>query len=1081
MTFLKTRLVFGSILLFGFSLFFFTFNNVFAACDPPHDYSSCNYTEVNPDYLIILELIEQYSPTDLQLQDFYHPVDGLAPQLTGLIKNSPYPAISNIYWLSGHQRPAFADLPSNYVPVTGFTISPGQQVMVPPSGYDISGGYTAMIVHLDDNSIVLKYTSSDNIVDGYTIYLEGINPSPELKGLYNQAIATGRSHLVAVDAFQALGTAYGEEIIVAIRDKGTFWDPRWKQDWWDKIYEPGQPLPPELIDLLNLPPPLVPVPTPSNQCSAGGSIPSSGTFRPYPCKNCTLNVPQETRTCADPFSVNAKTEWTCGSLERCGDGIWLKYASYGTNFSLDTRDTDVPFAGYHKMVTDKKDNSLNLHYYLADYIGGTALYDEEPYNPLKPKQVTKMINEAGVFRKLAPLEVQDKLRADMILSGHNYEITNGKIIKQMMDWWPEYPLPPKPYPAGHFPPLKSNPLYLPLYSAWLTTEWGRLWQRIPLFTREDSPGKITLTIEHYPGELYSANEAGKNKSPYSAEFPMAFPHLARLHDSSQVLQQMLVPRTHDNKQTTENKPENLAGKILLAQAKTNSQFPLLAQGDTPEEGNPPVSFELVIVGDLESIGGGNYKIPYEVKVHSNRPDRGMHARIYINDQDIFGGYKVIDQSWGPFVITGEWLPPLTVKEGESIDLSLFAQIDDAGELLDPQAAENCILTVSGGKITSNCQVGYVPPSSPTDPGCRNQSNLDPACSGNSPREDNKPNDPACCNADVRVDVNDYRVIGYKSDEAYQKACIDCEPDETPAECSERHAKIHEEIMSRKVQVDLKIPYLENIWEDTAEDKWGIFNIFRPADWPAFPDYDALSRIRYTQESPQSPQQWIEWAQKPVWLSPSEGNLYFPYLGGIQQSKKCIAEHFLLPPELQSEVNYCQFWDEYLKNQPTFDPSIPTALDPADQLDLMNCQNKDFEISSEAKQSAIATADNSWPNNLLEERWDYVSSQSKNHGWNPACVIALWIEESGGSDFTTTGAKYSLGCEAATSPDPSTNLDQSLVCFFSRQDHPYYKDLVPGSREWWLVYAEGPNNNGVFDGPQANFPKNLFSWYKRLIQ
>jgi len=812
------------------------------------------------------------------------------------------------------------------------------------------------------------------------------------------------------------------------------------------------------------------LPTPSNQCSAGGSIPSSGTFRPYPCANCSLMVPQGTKACADPFSVNARTQWTCGSLERCGDGTWLKYGSYGTNFTLDTRDTDVPFAGYNKVVTDQEENSLNLHYYLADYIGGTALYDGKPYNPLKPKQVTKMINEAGVFRKLAPLEVQDKLRADMILSGHNYEVTNGKTIKQMMDWWPEYPFPPKPYPAGRFPPLKSNPLYLPLYSAWLTTEWGRLWQRIPLFTREDSPGKITLSIEHDPGELSSANQFGQNKSYYSAEFPMAFPHLARLHDSSQTLQQMLVPKTHDNgtaavpspeKQITENKSENLAGKVLLAQAKIGEknitgdsvdesdqtyQPPvLLAQGD--EEDSPPPELPIVVIpslipGDSPGTYGWQYQIYQdesfpnysaydladfaytilvngEVVGHGDRQP-GCIAGFGCHIQSYYGG---VDAPYFPLQPG-----PVTVELQISDGVFTCTESDENCTAYNPNRSYQTACTINDdGSFT--CEGVALPsPPSPLDPGCSNQSNLDPACSGNSPREDNKPNDPICCNADVKVDVIDYRVIGYDSDEAYQKACVECDLTvDTQAECDERYARIHEVVMTRKVQVDLKIPYLENIWEDTAEDDWGVFNIFRPADWPAFPDYDALSRIRYTQESPQGVPQWIEWAKAPVWLSPSEGNLYFPYLGGIQQTKKCIAEHFLLPPELQSEVNYCQFWEEYLQSQPTYDPSIPPALDPSLFGNKPNT-NPDLEAmlaAAEADSGVIAALIKGI---LAIEGASYITNPLSNDCQMSACGAVGPLQITAGDEFvncdSSKGAICTNHCENGQIKESSQGMFNS---------------------------------------------------------
>ncbi len=76
---------------------------------------------------------------------------------------------------------------------------------------------------------------------------------------------------------------------------------------------------------------------------------------------------------------------------------------------------------------------------------------------------------------------------------------------------------------------------------WLETDWGKLWTYIPLFTREDSPGLVRMTVEHKPGELMPNGAVGRNAGKYSAEFPMAFPHLGGLYEASLNLNQLLMP------------------------------------------------------------------------------------------------------------------------------------------------------------------------------------------------------------------------------------------------------------------------------------------------------------------------------------------------------------------------------------------------------------------------------------------------------------------------------------------------------------------------------------------------------------
>jgi hypothetical protein len=55
---------------------------------------------------------------------------------------------------------------------------------------------------------------------------------PNLLALYRQADAAGRASLPALRNGQPLGTASGGQVLVAIRDCGSFLDPRSRKDWW---------------------------------------------------------------------------------------------------------------------------------------------------------------------------------------------------------------------------------------------------------------------------------------------------------------------------------------------------------------------------------------------------------------------------------------------------------------------------------------------------------------------------------------------------------------------------------------------------------------------------------------------------------------------------------------------------------------------------------------------------------------------------------------------------------------------------------------------------------------------------------
>ena len=67
---------------------------------------------------------------------------------------------------------------------------------------------------------------------GYTLHIEGLQVEPRLLALYRACDAAGRGHLPALRTEQAFGRARDSFVSVAIRDSGTFLDPRSRKDWW---------------------------------------------------------------------------------------------------------------------------------------------------------------------------------------------------------------------------------------------------------------------------------------------------------------------------------------------------------------------------------------------------------------------------------------------------------------------------------------------------------------------------------------------------------------------------------------------------------------------------------------------------------------------------------------------------------------------------------------------------------------------------------------------------------------------------------------------------------------------------------
>jgi hypothetical protein len=118
------------------------------------------------------------------------------------------------------------------VTLAGMATAAGEVVQAPKSGYNIGGGHTAIVLYAARNTITLKYTIEDNVVKGYTVHLSGICVEPGLQSLYDQCNAAGRQELPALKSRQPLGRALGSEIQAAIRDTGSWMDPRSRKDWW---------------------------------------------------------------------------------------------------------------------------------------------------------------------------------------------------------------------------------------------------------------------------------------------------------------------------------------------------------------------------------------------------------------------------------------------------------------------------------------------------------------------------------------------------------------------------------------------------------------------------------------------------------------------------------------------------------------------------------------------------------------------------------------------------------------------------------------------------------------------------------
>ena len=116
--------------------------------------------------------------------------------------------------------------------LAGMTTLADEVIRTPFSGYDIGGGHTAMVLYVGKSTITLKYTADDDVVHGYTVHIEGICVDLGLQLIYEQCDVGKRKELPVLKSRQPLGRALGTEVRVAVRDTGSFMDPRSRKDWW---------------------------------------------------------------------------------------------------------------------------------------------------------------------------------------------------------------------------------------------------------------------------------------------------------------------------------------------------------------------------------------------------------------------------------------------------------------------------------------------------------------------------------------------------------------------------------------------------------------------------------------------------------------------------------------------------------------------------------------------------------------------------------------------------------------------------------------------------------------------------------
>ena len=192
----------------------------------------------NPDLNLA---IRGYAPITaaLALIDVGGDTDPNAPQLAAIFDPPRLPTLMRTYqvydwnWACGVDGCRGQPLGNPEVTLIAVATTPGEALYIPSRIPEIhGGGFRALVLYATAAQITLAYTRQDTAAVGYLVHLAGIAVDPALVALYEAQNATGRASLPALHNNERLGRALTDTLLIAIRDTGSFMDPRSRKDWW---------------------------------------------------------------------------------------------------------------------------------------------------------------------------------------------------------------------------------------------------------------------------------------------------------------------------------------------------------------------------------------------------------------------------------------------------------------------------------------------------------------------------------------------------------------------------------------------------------------------------------------------------------------------------------------------------------------------------------------------------------------------------------------------------------------------------------------------------------------------------------
>jgi hypothetical protein len=182
-----------------------------------------------------------YQPSDAakELVTYTGDVDAGAPQLATTFADRRQAAITDVYqvrdwrWDCGEHGCATDWLTKYEVSLLGLATTPGEAIFFPYHEAEIyGGGYVGVVLYAEETRLTIAYTRDGTVANGYAVQLENLCVDPNLLRQYREGNGGGRQQLPGLHNGDAVGVAASGELLIAIRDRGMFMDPRSKHDWW---------------------------------------------------------------------------------------------------------------------------------------------------------------------------------------------------------------------------------------------------------------------------------------------------------------------------------------------------------------------------------------------------------------------------------------------------------------------------------------------------------------------------------------------------------------------------------------------------------------------------------------------------------------------------------------------------------------------------------------------------------------------------------------------------------------------------------------------------------------------------------